>query len=165
MPPTTRALTSADRDDAVEVINAAARWYRDFLPVDELHDPEMTPAQWTIESRRMTWHGAFVGGRLVGVVGLEYTKDVALMRHAYVRPDHQRFGIGSALLDAVEASVDGVRRIIAGTYRDNHKARGLLEKRGFQPSVDSESVLRTYYAIPEDRLLSSVTYEKVIRTA
>jgi hypothetical protein len=37
-----RALTAADRDAALAVINAAARWYRDFLPVEDFHDPEMT---------------------------------------------------------------------------------------------------------------------------
>ncbi len=157
-----RRLTPADRDAALDVINSAARWYRAFLSAEELHDPEMTPAQWTTESDRMTWHGAFVDGRLVGVVGLEYTQDVALMRHAYVLAEYQHQGLGSALLDAVEADMQSVRRVIAGTYRENHKARRLLEKRGFRLSADSESVLRTYYAIPEDRLLSSVTYEKAV---
>jgi hypothetical protein len=33
------------RDPVVEVIKAAARWYRDFLPPGELHDLEMTAAQ------------------------------------------------------------------------------------------------------------------------
>lgn len=159
---TTRVLTAADRDEAVAVINLAARWYQEFLPAEELHDPEMTPAQWTAEAARMTWHGAFVEGRLAGVVGLEYAKDAALLRHAYVLPEHQRLGVGSALLDAVVESVRGVRRIIAGTYRANHKARSLLEKRGFRPSLDSEAVLRAYYDIPEDRLRSSVTYEMVV---
>ncbi len=160
--PVIRRLTPADRAAALDVVNAAARWYREFLAPDELHEPEMTPAQWATESRRMTWYGAFIDGRLVGVVGLEYTQEVALLRHAYVLTDAQHGGVGTALLEAVEPDVRGVHRLIAGTYRENHKARGLLEKRGFRPSVDAASVLRTYYAIPEDRLRSSVTYEKTI---
>jgi len=158
--PRIRALTAADRDAALAVINAAARWYREFLPVEEYHDPEMTPAQWEAEAQRMTWYGAFVEGALVGVMGLEYAKDVALLRHAYVLAEYQRGGIGTCLREHLEAQARGVRRIIVGTYRENYKARRMLERSGYTPSPDPEAVLRTYYSIPEDRLKSSVTYEK-----
>ncbi|HWT78703.1 MAG TPA: GNAT family N-acetyltransferase [Candidatus Acidoferrum sp.] len=159
-PPQIRCLTATDRDAALAVINAAACWYRDFLPAEEFHDPEMTPAQWEAEAQRMTWYGAFVGGALAGVMGLEYVKDVALLRHAYVLAEHQRGGIGTRLRKHLEAQVQGVRRIIVGTYRENYKARKMLERSGYILSADPEVLLRTYYAIPEDRLNSSVTYEK-----
>ncbi|MBI2467885.1 MAG: GNAT family N-acetyltransferase [Candidatus Rokubacteria bacterium] len=155
-----RPLTPADRAAALAVINEAARWYRDFLPAGEVHDPEMTPEQWEGETRRMTWYGAFVRGRLVGVMGLEYARDVALLRHAYVLPDFQRQGVGTRLREHLETQVRGVERIVVGTYAGNHKARAALEKAGYGPSADSERVLRAHYAIPEDRLRSSVTYEK-----
>lgn len=51
---------------------------------------------------------------------------------------------------------------MVGTYRENYKARRALEKAGYRLSADWESVLRAYYSIPEDRLRSSVTYEKAI---
>jgi len=158
--PQIRALTAADREAALVVINAAARWYREFLPVEEFHDPEMTPAQWETEAQRMTWYGAFVEDALVGVMGLEYAKDTALLRHAYVLVEYQRGGVGTRLREHLEAQVRGVRRIIVGTYRANYKARRMLERAGYTLSPDPEAVLRTYYAIPEDRLKSSVTYEK-----
>jgi len=47
-----------------------------------------------------------------------------------------------------------------GTYARNYKARGALEKAGYRLSEDSAAVLRAYYAVPEDRLRASVTYEK-----
>jgi len=156
-----RPLTLADRDAAVAVINTAARWYRDFLPPEEVHDPEMTPAQWEAEARRLTWYGAFVGAAtLVGVMALEYVRDVALLRHAYVLPEHQHARIGSRLQAHLEGAVRGVRRIIVGTYAGNYKARSALEKAGYRLSADPEAVLRAYYVIPEDRLRTSVTYEK-----
>ena len=158
--PEIRALTAADRDAALAVINAAARWYRDFLPPEEFHDPEMTPAQWEAEAQRMAWYGAFVEGALVGVTGLEYVKDAVLLRHAYVLAEYQRGGIGTRLREHLEAQVRGVRRIIVGTYRENYKARRMLERAGYALSPDPEAVLRTYYSIPDDRLKSSVTYEK-----
>ena len=158
---TIRALISADRDAALAVINEAARWYREFLPPGEYHHPEMASATWDAEARRMTWYGGFVEGALLGVMGLEYVKDVALLRHAYILPGRQREGIGSRLLAHLESEVRGVRRIVIGTYLGNYKARSALEKAGYRASADPEAVLRAYYAIPEDRLRTSLTYEKL----
>ena len=149
--PLIRSLTLKDRDVALTVIDTAARWYREFVPAAELHDPEMTPADWEAEAQRMTWFGAFLGGRLACVMGLEYVRDVALLRHAYVLPEMQRQGVGSHLLYHLEAQVQGVRRILVGTYAGNYKARHALDKAGYHLSADSEAVLRTYYGIPEDR--------------
>jgi GNAT superfamily N-acetyltransferase len=157
---TIRALTLEDRDAALAVINEAARWYREFLPAGEYHEPEMTAATWEAEARRMAWHGAFVDGTLVGVMGVEPVADVTLMRHAYVLPEHQQRGVGSLLLERLETSVPAGRRIVVGTYRGNYKARRALEKAGYVASPDPDAVLRTYYSIPEDRRQSSVTYEK-----
>jgi RimJ/RimL family protein N-acetyltransferase len=160
--PAIRPLRFADCDDALAVINVAAQWYRAFLPEEEWHEPEMTPAQWEAEAQRMTWYGAFVGGKLVGTMGLEYMRDAALLRHAYILPEYQHQGIGTCLLEYLERQVQGVQRIIVGTYAGNYKARRALEKAGYALSSDSEAVLQFYYAVPEDRLRSSVTYEKTL---
>jgi GNAT superfamily N-acetyltransferase len=155
-----RPLSPADREAALAVINEAARWYRDFLPPEEYHEPEMTAEEWDGEARRLTWFGAFVGGALVGVGGLERVKDVALLRHGYVLPAWQRAGVGARLVERLETEARGVERIVVGTYRGNYKARRALEKAGYRPSLDPEAVLRAYYAIPEPRIRSSLTYEK-----
>jgi GNAT superfamily N-acetyltransferase len=170
MPPagevTIRRLGAADRSAAVDVINTAARWYGEFLPAGELHEPEMTAAQWDEEGRRLMWYGGFLAGDLIGVMGLEYAGDAALLRHAYILPEHQHRGVGLRLVEHLEAAARGeraargLRRIIVGTYARNYKARGALEKTGYRLSADSAGVLREYYAIPEDRLRASVTYEK-----
>ena len=155
-----RALQSDDGHSAVAVINRAAEWYAEFLPPAELHGPEMTLESWTEEARRMTWYGAFVGGLLVGVMAAEDAGDAVLFRHAYVVPERQRQGIASMLHAHLEDHVDDAARIIVGTYAANTKARAALEAAGYLLSSDSEAVLRRYYDIPEDRLRSSVTYEK-----
>ncbi len=160
--PIIRPLTLADRDAALAVINTAARWYQEFLPAEEFHDPEMTPAQWDAEAQRMTWYGAFVAETLVGVMGLEYVREAALLRHAYIPPEYQRQGIASHLREHLERQIRGVHKIVVGTYAGNYKARRILEKSGYRLSNDSEAMLRAYYAIPEDRLKSSVAYEKAI---
>jgi len=159
---TIRRLTATDRDQALAVINEAARWYREFLPPGEHHEPEMTAATWDAEARRMAWYGAFAGTTLAAVMGLEYVRDVVLFRHGYVDPAAQRSGIGSRLLAHLEAQVRGVARILVGTYRANYKARSALEKAGYRLTPDSEAALRAYYSIPDDRVQSSVAYEKVV---
>jgi GNAT superfamily N-acetyltransferase len=158
-----RALTSNDRSDALHVINTAARWYREFLDDEEWHDPEMTAADWDRESQRMTWYGAFDAQSLIGVAALEYIKDIALLRHGYILPEWQRQGTGSLLTRALEDEVASGVRIVVATYRANYKARGSLAKLGYTEYTDSESVLRTYYCLPEDRLRASVAYEKLRR--
>jgi GNAT superfamily N-acetyltransferase len=158
--PSIRPLTIADRDAALAVINTAARWYRDFLPPGEVHDPEMTPEQWEAEARRLTWYGVFEGEAVLAVGGLEYVRDSALLRHGYVLPEHQRHGVGAVLREHMERQVRGVGRIIVGTYAGNFKARGALEKAGYRLSPDPEAILRAYFTVPEDRLRSSVTYER-----
>jgi GNAT superfamily N-acetyltransferase len=160
-----RPLAPGDREAALAVINAAARWYREFLPPAEYHEPEMTAAAWEAEAQRMTWYGAFLDGALAGVMGLESAGDVALLRHAYVLPAHQRRGIGSVLRAHLEAEARGVERLIVGTYARNHKARRALEKAGYRPVADPGAVLRAYYTIPEDRLRSSVAYTKPVGRA
>ena len=142
------------------MINTAAEWYREFLGTDEIHEPEMTLDEWLAEARRMTWYGAFEGDDLVAVMGLEYVSDVALMRHAYVLPRRQRRGVASLLHDHVVRQVHGVDRIIVGTYAANYKARRALKQLGYRLSPDPEAILRRYYQIPQDRLRSSVTYER-----
>ena len=155
-----RTLGPGDRDAAVAVINTAARWYGDFLPAAEIHDPEMTPAQWEAEARRLAWYGVLDGDVLVAVGGLEHVRDAALLRHGYVLPEYQRRGVGALLREHLEQQVRGVDRIIVGTYAGNYKARGALAKAGYHPSADPEAVLRAYYTVPEDRLRSSVIYVK-----
>jgi GNAT superfamily N-acetyltransferase len=120
----------------------------------------MTPELWDAEAQRMVWFGAFASGTLVGVMGLEYVRDVALLRHAYVLPDRQRQGIGTRLRTYLETQVQGVSRILVGTYAANYKARRMLEDAGYRLVADSAAALREYYSIPEDRLQTSVVYEK-----
>jgi GNAT superfamily N-acetyltransferase len=144
---------------AVDVINTAAAWYAEFLPAHEFDGVEMDLDHWLAEGRRLIWYGAFRGERLVGVMGLEYVREVALFRHAYVLPSEQRSGVAAALQARLTADLRPVERVLVGTYAANHKARGVLEKGGYRLVEDSEAELRRYWDIPEERLASSVVYE------
>ena len=154
-----KTLSADDRDSALAVINVSARWYSEVLPSDEFSAEEMSPEQWEAESQRMIWYGAYAHHKLIGVIGLEYIDDVALLRHWYVLPDQQRHGAGSRLREHLERTVTGVEKIVAGTYDVNYKARRALEGAGYRLSSDPQAVLKKYYDIPDDRRASSVTYE------
>ncbi len=159
-PPVIRKLTVQDREPALEVINMVAEWYREFLPPDELHTPEMDGPGWEAEAQRMTWWGAFAGDDLVAVMGSEPIDEVVLLRHAYVLPRHQRQGIASQLLDHIQEYLPKPVRLVVGTYAANHKARGVLERSGFVLAENSKELLRSYFDIPDDRRRGSVAYEK-----
>jgi RimJ/RimL family protein N-acetyltransferase len=154
-----RLIDSEHGLEAVDVINAAAAWYAEFLPPGEFDGNEMNLEHWLAEGHRLTWYGAFRGEALVGVMGLEHVQDVALFRHAYVLPSEQRSGVAAALQARLVSDLRPVERVLVGTYVANHKARGALEKGGFRLVADSEAELRRYWDIPEHRLASSLVYE------
>jgi len=158
-----RLLDDSDAAAASVVVNAAAAWYAEIVP--GYSGVEMDPAEWIAEGRRLAWYGAFDDGVLVGVMGLEYVDDVALFRHAYVLPSHQRSGVGSMLQQKLMADLRPVSRVLIGTYAANYKARRLLARTGFVLVADSQAELRRYWNIPDDRLSTSVVYEMAISDA
>lgn len=155
-----RALVAADRAAALHVINTSAQWYEEIVPGHDAHTPEMSAEQFDAEGARMQWHGAFSGGALVAVMGLESIGEVALIRHGYVLPDHQRSGVASALLRHLEAQAANAGRIYIGTYAANYKARANLERNGYRLCADSAAILERYFKVPPERGATSVTYEK-----
>lgn len=158
---TMRALLPGDRAAALQVINIAAHWYEEIVPGHDAHTPEMTAAQFDAEGARMQWHGAWRAGALVAVMGLEPIGEIALIRHGYVLPEHQRCGVGSALLRHLEGEAGFAQRIYIGTYAANYKARANLERNGYRLSEHSADILARYFKVPPDRAATSVTYEKL----
>jgi ribosomal-protein-alanine N-acetyltransferase len=86
---------------------------------------------------------ALDGGAVVGYAGLSVTGTEAWVQNIAVRPDHQRQGIGTALLEALlaETARRGVRPVLLEVAVDNAKAQRLYDKYGFAPV----GVRRGYY--------------------
>ncbi len=159
-----RPCTPRDLDAALAVINAAAKSYRSFLPPEEYHEPLMSREELEGETERVRFYVAEdATGEVVGVMGLEQVKDVALIRHGYIQPDHQRQGVGEALLLHLEGLAGTASRIIIGTYRGNRTAQAHLLKHGYRPVADSDAVLREYYEIPDAQRRGSLAFEKAVR--
>jgi len=86
-----------------------------------------------------TFWGAFVDGRLQGIVGLareqrmkkSHSADVIAM---YVAPESGRRGVGRALLQAVidhARSIAGLEQLVLTVTRSNHAAAELYRTTGF----------------------------------
>jgi GNAT superfamily N-acetyltransferase len=142
-------------------VNAAAEAYRGVIPADRWHEPYM-PAEeleGELEAGVAFW-GCDLDGELVGVMGIQPVQDVVLIRHAYVSPDHQRHGIGGALLDHLADSEPGP--LLVGTWADAHWAIAFYERHGFEllPRDEGARLLRTYWTIPERQIETSVVLSR-----
>jgi len=61
------------------------------------------------------FYGWFENDVVLGVTGIQFIGDIALIRHAYVLPEHQRRGIDSKLLRHL-ISLAKTSEILVGTW-------------------------------------------------
>ena len=102
-----RRCTDDERADILEIVNAGAEAYRGVIPADRWHEPYMDAAQLEREiSDGVVFWGVDEQDRLAGVMGIQAVRDVDLIRHAYVRPEHQGRGIGRILLEHLVARAE-----------------------------------------------------------
>jgi GNAT superfamily N-acetyltransferase len=152
-----RPCQEGDFAAMLAVINDAAQAYRGAIPADRWREPYM-PAEelrGEIEDGVRFW-GREADGELVGVMGIQDVKDVTLIRHAYVRTDRQRRGVGGELLAALLEMTD--RPVLIGTWADAAWAIRFYEKHGFRllPRPEGERLLRKYWKIPDRQTETSV---------
>jgi GNAT superfamily N-acetyltransferase len=152
-----RACRDDERDEILAIINAAAGAYRGVIPADRWHEPYMEAAELEREiAAGVSFWGMDAGDRLVGVMGVQPVRDVDLIRHAYVRPDAQRQGVGAALLRHLRDT--STRPMLVGTWADADWAIGFYRRHGFElvPPERGAELLRTYWTIPERQIETSV---------
>jgi GNAT superfamily N-acetyltransferase len=89
-------------------------------------------------------------------MGIQDVQDVTLIRHAYVRSDCQRRGIGSQLLRHLLNFTE--RPTLIGTWAAATWAIRFYERHGFRmvTTQEKERLLRTYWQIPERQVETSV---------
>jgi N-acetylglutamate synthase-like GNAT family acetyltransferase len=89
-------------------------------------------------------------------MGIQRVKDVTLIRHAYVRTNQQRSGVGQKLLTYLIALAD-TPQILVGTWAAAWWAIRFYEKNGFEIiSKESRPKLRQYWNIPDRQAETSV---------
>jgi GNAT superfamily N-acetyltransferase len=119
-----RSAQAADVEAIVEIFRSARAEATPWLPV--LH---------TVEEDRVFFGGSIdeadvrvveVDGRVVAFAIFE----PGLLRHMYVRPEAQRRGIGSVLLDEAQRALP--KGFTLWTHQANDRARRFYEKHGLR---------------------------------
>ena len=153
-----RPCSEADTDAILEIVNDAASSYRGVIPLEFSHEPYMSREELAAEiAAGVSFSGFWESGVLVGVMGIQHVSDVTLIRHAYVRPSHQRRGIGAALLAALRTEA-GERTLLVGTWAGAHWAIAFYKRNGFRlkSAAEAERLLSTYWDIPSRQAAASV---------
>ena len=153
-----RHCTDNEFDRILAIINEAAQVYKGIIPDDRWKDPYMPAEELTNEISAGVIFSGYEIPRvgLVGVMGVQFVEDVALIRHAYVVPEHQRSGIGSALLIQQCTRLD--RPVLVGTWADAKWAIAFYQRHGFKLVSMSEksTLLRKYWTISDRQNETSV---------
>lgn len=97
------------------IVNGAAEAYRGIIPPDRWHEPYMPETELRDEiSAGVEFWGLDTDDGLIGIMGVQPVRDVDLIRHAYVRPDRQRHGVGAELIEHLRQR--STRRMLVGTW-------------------------------------------------
>ena len=151
-----RALAESDRPEIFAVIDAAAQAYRGIIPPDRWKEPYMPESELAAEIAAGVAFSGWDDGALQGVMGIQPVLDAILIRHAYVRPERQGRGIGTALLAALTR--DAEKPILIGTWAAASWAIRFYQARGFALVDEAEKprLLRRYWTVPDRQIETSV---------
>jgi len=152
-----RPCRDDEHDQILAIVNAAAGAYRGVIPADRWHEPYMSSGELENEvAAGVRFWGYEAEGRLIGVMGVQPVEDVDLIRHAYVRPDSQRRGIGARLLCPLRDA--SARPMLVGTWAAAGWAIDFYRRHGFElvsPQCKTD-LLQRYWTIPERQIETSV---------
>ena len=152
-----RPCRDDERAAILAIVNAAAEAYRGVIPADRWHEPYMASRELDAEiAAGVAFWGYEADGALVGIMGIQPVRDVDLIRHAYVSPDSQGRGIGSALLEHLARA--NTRRMLVGTWAAADWAIRFYRRHGFE-HVSPErktALLKAYWKIPDRQIETSV---------
>src|ERR1700731_602380 len=152
-----RRCEQGDSERIWEIINDGAQAYRGVVPADQWTEPYMSREEMEreIEDGVVFW-GFEDGGALVGVMGIQKVGDVILLRHAYVRTEWQKRGIGARLLAQLRGLTED--RILIGTWADAVWAIRFYEKNAFRivGIAEKDRLLKKYWKISERQRETSV---------
>jgi GNAT superfamily N-acetyltransferase len=152
-----RRCRDDERDRILAIVNGAAEAYRGVIPEDRWHDPYMPREELDAEIAAGVAFWAYEDdGTMLGVMGIQQVRDVDLIRHAYVVPDSQGRGIGTALLERLLARA--ARPMLVGTWAAAEWAIRFYERHGFEyvGRGRTAALLRDYWDIPERQIETSV---------
>jgi N-acetylglutamate synthase-like GNAT family acetyltransferase len=152
-----RECTESDFTAMFKIINDAAQAYKGVIPDDCWNDPYMSLEELRneIEDGVVFW-GLEQDEQLLGVMGTQDKGDLTLIRHAYIRTQDQKSGIGTRLLQHLENITE--KPILIGTWAAASWAISFYEKNGYTAvsEKDKNHLLKKYWSIPERQIETSV---------
>jgi GNAT superfamily N-acetyltransferase len=155
-----RALTPQDVEAIYTVINDGAQAYLGVIPEDCWHEPYMPRQELLAELEAgVQFWGLDQEGQLAGVMGRQELPGVTLIRHAYVRTDFQRQGIGARLLARL---LQGLKPpVLVGTWAAAWWAVKFYENHGFRlvTPAEKDRLLRTHWTITDRQVETSVVLD------
>lgn len=152
-----RACDESEVPVILQIINAAAEAYRGVIPPDRWHEPYMSLEELRAEiAAGVDFTGYTRDGDLVGVMGVQLVRNVQLIRHAYVLPAWQGYGIGSRLISRLRSGNE--RPVLVGTWQAAKWAVAFYQRHGFKLVPDSviAPLLKSYWNVPERQVETSV---------
>ena len=139
------------------IINDGAHAYEGVIPPDCWTEPYMSRDELRAEmDDGVTFWGYEENEALKGVMGIQQVEDVTLIRHAYVRANSQKLGIGGRLLSHLRKLAIGP--LLIGTWADAAWAIRFYEKHGFHVVTPEkkERLLMRYWNVPDRQVETSV---------
>jgi GNAT superfamily N-acetyltransferase len=152
-----RPCRDDERAAILAIVNAAAEAYRGVIPADRWREPYMPSRELDSEiAAGVAFWGCEADGALVGIMGIQPVRDFDLIRHAYVSPASQGYGVGGALLGHLARST--TRRLLVGTWTAAEWAIRFYRRRGFElvSPERKDALLQTYWTIPAQQIAGSV---------
>lgn len=146
-----------DIEEIYEIINDAAMAYKGKIPDDRWHEPYMTKKELREQLEDGVIFFCYIENKkILGVMGIQHKNEVDLIRHAYVRTDQRKKGIGSILLKEIIQKTK--KPVLIGTWRDADWALNFYKKNGFELVSEEEKnkLLKKYWKIPERQVETSV---------
>ncbi len=132
-----RKAGPSDAGEIARVINVSNyRAYKGIIPEEFFKCPVITREKVLEEMGRMEFYVYEVNGKILGVAALEPRRGegVGFVWHVYVHPEHQRRGVGTALMKRVEerARELGLRKLRLITHGRAYWAIRFYERLGFR---------------------------------
>ena len=154
--------TETDLSNILHVVNDAALKYRGVIPDDCWHEPYMSGQELLTEFvSGVRMFGYYKNNILVGVMGIQESKDVTLIRHAYTLSGYQGIGIGKSLLQHL-FQINQSSSLLVGTWQDATWAIRFYVNNGFilHARKQTDQLLNKYWQVPLKQMRNSVVLEK-----
>jgi N-acetylglutamate synthase-like GNAT family acetyltransferase len=152
-----RIATITDHDTLYSIINDAAIAYKGAIPADCWHELYFPMEYLKNEiARGVTFFIYEENGTAIGCMGIQDVLDVTLIRHAYVRTNQRRKGIGGILLNHLMQKAS--KPVLIGTWKAATWAIQFYQKHGFVLVSEEEKnrLLRKYWTISDRQVETSV---------